>query len=132
MENNPIRLTDPDGMAVYSDGYQDHDTNTDGGSVTLSGEYNEPPTKKSKLVAKDVTAKADATSTASKVPKIAPKKGAPPLKPTNLGSISTWPPPEEVNYQDFGLRTTSLAIGTNTRDAYGVLAGGFEIKELFF
>ena len=58
-------------------------------------------------------AKTDAVKTVSKVPKILPKKGRPPvapLTPTNQGVIRSWPPPPEVNYQDFGLPTTSLAI----------------------
>jgi RHS repeat-associated protein len=153
VENNPIRFTDPDGMDVYNpnadlpkgDGQDQMDQQTADAEKrsaliasvnrALSGNVGGPPGKKG---GSRTTAKADATRMASKIPAIQPKlKVNDGLAHLNIpqhgqGTISSYPPPEEVNYQDFGLRTTSLAIGNNVLDTYGTVAGAAELKTLFW
>ena len=73
-----------------------------------------------------MTAQADVAATASKVPKILPKKGSPPMDPTTQATISA--PTEQVNYNDFGLPSTSLAIGANVLNTTtDVVAGDYAL-----
>jgi RHS repeat-associated protein len=132
--NNPIRNIDPDGMD-YTNGF--YENGLYGNTVSFSASELQGPPKKgnNSKPSTNITFKADVAKTSSKIPKIAPLKKNPFMigssKPTNLGTLSSWPPPQEVNYQDFGLPTTSLAIGTNTLDGYATVSGAFAIKGLF-
>jgi hypothetical protein len=85
----------------------------------------------------NTTARADATRTASKVPALQPKVKVNNglanynITPQNQGTIQSWPPPQQVNYQDFGNPTTSLAIGNNVLNTYGAVSGGLALKTAF-
>jgi hypothetical protein len=87
--------------------------------------------------AAQTTAKSDATRVASKIPAIAPKLKVNDglahfnVTPRDQGTIQSWPPPQQVNYQDFGNPTTSLAIGNNVLNTYGAVSGGFALKTAF-
>jgi RHS repeat-associated protein len=138
--DNPIRVIDPDGMFEYSNGYQTLNSETDASSANFSGSYNLTNTETAKvskgggLPGTRPTSKADAAKTVSKIPRFRPQKPTPhrvPLKPTNQGTIRAWPPPEQVNYQDFGLPSTSSAIVNNVVNGYSAVSGGFAVKALF-
>ena len=129
VEDDPIRLVDPDGMEsmdIYGFDGKKHKVH----GKDLHRAYTAEEEKKPK-------AEVDATKTTSKIPAIQPKlKSNNGLSNINIspgyqGTISSWPPPEPVDYNDFGLPSTSLAIGTNVVNTYGAVDGVFELKALF-
>jgi hypothetical protein len=120
-----------DAMNALQTGTLGDGTGTNTLVYSASGDEQQPPKKKSKADDKqhpssNTTAKADAAKTVSATSKPQPLKGTPP--PPDQGTIQAWPPPEQVNYQDLGLASTSSAIVTNVVNTYGAVAGFSELK----
>ena len=132
VENDPVRLTDPDGMMVGD--YIDELLTSVGDQFMQESnkrvaeeKAKVPPKKKAK--SSPPSAQADAAATASKVPKIMPKKGAPPMDPANQATISA--PKEQINYNDFGLPSTSQAVGSNVLNTTTNIVAGDYVLGLF-
>jgi RHS repeat-associated protein len=153
VEDNPIRMIDPDGMSSV-----DEDLNQDiaqaenrsadkkliniaaasqasgaVGAAIASANGSEQQQEGNGDPPGTHTAKRDVTRTVSKVNGSAKPGAAPqaPITPIDQGTIRAWPPPEEINYQDLGLPSTSRAIGSATIDTYAAVSGAFEIKAFF-
>ncbi len=138
MENNPIRLTDPDGMdpfeadnnvlfgnsLTYCNGCQTTRYANDANSSTVTNGDKDPPgTRK--------TAKADAAATASKVSKVKPKKKDPNELPTAVPEsdvLKPYPDPHDVNNNDLGNPYTSVAAVGDVIPVTGLIMGGAELR----
>jgi RHS repeat-associated protein len=150
-DNNPIKNIDPDGMASQSMG-DGQDLTTPSDAQAYMDRMSEDFQRMSdisgdiiKTVAKLQSEPGTSTveSGSQTVDTGGDKKGQTSQPVLTQGKASTQAETnhrlflasqaeqsKNVNYQDLGLRSTSLAIGTNVLDWYGGISGYFEIKGL--
>ena len=134
MEDNPVRMIDPDGMSALDGGTGSY---VDGNGATITYDLNSlktvsiDPPKKKKSSSSNTTAKADAASTVSKVPKITPKIGSPPITPGPQAVLKPSPDPQDVNNNDLGNPNTSVAAVGDVVNITGLIMGGAELRSAF-
>ncbi|XHR95954.1 RHS repeat-associated core domain-containing protein [Mucilaginibacter sp. UC70_90] len=138
VENNPIRMIDPDGMEATFSGVNEYYTGADAQNYAqgLKNALKKQGGDESEIQNSggpgSGAAKADATSTVSMVPKIQPKiktnDGLFHIQVASQSPATVSQYTEPVNYQDLGLRTTSSAIGANVFNTYGAVSGAFGLK----
>jgi len=141
VENNPIRLIDPDGMASsLSDKEVTEVQQEEAANATAAEEGNGRPGARGgssnddqccKTPTQDNTASANNAQALKKHPK--KKKVASQSEP-QFGTpgpqavLKPYPDPQDVNNNDLGNPNTSLTISSPIVDAYAVISGGAELK----
>lgn len=130
MEDNPINMIDPDGMKVKGIEWQNVTETVQGSRLAEYAQEDLAEANSGQLMNQCCQTARDATRVTTNIPLIQPKFGIPHVNftPRNPSTIQSYPPKEYVNYQDMGLRTSSLAVGSNVFHTTSAVVGGFEVK----